>query len=952
MKFLNKNLIVVAIAFIVISLTPKTTNAQMAVFDAAVEFNTGMMVGSLDIMAGSMIPSSIATASMTTAQKVQQVMEWLFKVATEVLKRKLLGMITDQIVNWIQGGGKPQFITDFSGFLKDAADQAAGTFIEAAIPRLCKPFQFNLRLAFTPIEKFNRVTCTLTGVKENFSNFKEIFKNGDWLTWDDMALKPQNNIYGAYLETWDRFEIEKAQATQSSLAEAQAGRGFLSVRVCKAYKQPEYNSCLSQGGGKDGCAKSYCAVWQTQTPGSVIADMATKAVTWEIDGIISAQDLAPYIAAIANAAINRVMEKGLLEMKSALYGDIELANFGSNAEQICSGLIGTPAYDNCTAAAQGGAPVAVSPEEQQKSDIITLLDQDLVNQNKLLNAKKSTYEAQNKTIDILNELINNSCPIFTMEADASAITPLADTLVKFQENLADTFDQIAAISSRIIYLEKLRDNVLVIAPSINSTIPPDAVSAFTPNDTTPTTAEVLAAIWTDVNKNVKPSISLSLSTAEGRKLKLIQQEMDYYFKQLFTCKSPELVFDNLVKQLELLKQQLDMYLLIKLIQEDFQPNTADTATGGGAQTAKDTLIARTDRDQKGRICTKHSWKNTLSGGVSNNVAWDELYYRTLTNSHFLSSNSVSNMERGGITYGEMFARPGGVNADICNFTHVWDSTGLSLWTDGFINSAIQSMTSAELWRSLTVWITVIQEDIAAKQAELDAIKAEYDALITTPMAQRIELYKQMDDIRQQLRDLRDQMVKMKETYPAALGEKTIPDVGTLIDISVLPEQLLQKSITDLKDSITSAQGTYNTAIEGNQHGQYVPGSKAILQTAINAAIAVRDGGSTNRTTIEQARYTLLAAVNTFEASKIPIPNTAALENAITLANDTYSTAVEGTNPGEYESGSKAVFQAAIAAAVLVRDSDTSTQTDVNSAYTALSAALNSFAAKRVPYTYY
>ena len=39
-----------------------------------------------------------------------------------------------------------------------------------------------------------------------------------------MVLRPQNNIYGAYVMAWDQYEIEKSAAAKAAAAEAQAGK--------------------------------------------------------------------------------------------------------------------------------------------------------------------------------------------------------------------------------------------------------------------------------------------------------------------------------------------------------------------------------------------------------------------------------------------------------------------------------------------------------------------------------------------------------------------------------------------------------------------------------------------------------------------------------------------------------------------------------------------------------
>src|SRR5437868_4902017 len=46
------------------------------------------------------------------------------------LKKQILDRIVDQIITSIQGGGKPQFVTNWQGFLEDAGQGAAGIFAQ------------------------------------------------------------------------------------------------------------------------------------------------------------------------------------------------------------------------------------------------------------------------------------------------------------------------------------------------------------------------------------------------------------------------------------------------------------------------------------------------------------------------------------------------------------------------------------------------------------------------------------------------------------------------------------------------------------------------------------------------------------------------------------------------------------------------------------------------------
>lgn len=73
----------------------------------------------------------------------------------------------------------------------------------------------------------------------------------------------------------------------------------------------------------------------------------------------------------------------------------------------------------------------------------------------------------------------------------------------------------------------------------------------------------------------------------------------------------------------------------------------------------------------------------------------------------------------------------------------------------------------------------------------------------------------------------------------------------------------------------------------------------------------------------------------------------ALDAKITEAQDLHDNAVEGTNIGEYEAGSKADLQDAIDLATTVRNTSGVTQAQVDAAVVALQAAIDTFESKKI-----
>jgi hypothetical protein len=74
--------------------------------------------------------------------------------------------------------------------------------------------------------------------------------------------------------------------------------------------------------------------------------------------------------------------------------------------------------------------------------------------------------------------------------------------------------------------------------------------------------------------------------------------------------------------------------------------------------------------------------------------------------------------------------------------------------------------------------------------------------------------------------------------------------------------------TSLDQAIAEAQSLHDNAVEGTNPGEYLPGSKAALQTAIDIATEVRNTNCVTQQQLDAAEVALDAAVVTFEEAKV------------------------------------------------------------------------------------
>ncbi len=247
-------------------------------------------------------------------------LEWvrqdLMKSIRDLIAKRIIDYIVDQTIQWIQGGGKPRFVTDWKTFLQDAWDIAFDSLdreLKGATGRsLCDPFSLNLRIALTPIPRFgDQVQCTLNRVVQNVKNFYTDFSKGGWIGYTE-SFYPANNLFGTWIIAQDeltRRQIAEAQARQN---EALSGGGFLNVKgKClspvmerQCVEEDSGGSCLNYQDVQVGCDK-----YEVLTPGQTVGAALASAVTSDKDWAANIQS---WSAALVNAAINRVVKEGIL----------------------------------------------------------------------------------------------------------------------------------------------------------------------------------------------------------------------------------------------------------------------------------------------------------------------------------------------------------------------------------------------------------------------------------------------------------------------------------------------------------------------------------------------------------------------------------------------------------------------------------------------------------------
>lgn len=270
--------------------------------------------------------------------------EWARKIGTEVLKNQVIHRLVNQVITWVQGGGKPQFITNWRDFLRDVGNDAVGIAIQSIAPGICSPFAASVRLKLQPLINpvFAPPTCTLTQAVGNINAFHNDLRAGGWVGFAS-GIEPTSNIMGSLFDAQITLGQQRNQAEKSSDSEGQGGKGFLPTRICLQYM----TGPLQPGQTRP------CLEWENTTPGGVVGDVVKKAVADSpIDHLVNVQDLEKLAAAVVDSFLNKLIASG---QNGLLGSSNRTGNPTPNSPSLCSGLTGQALLD-CQGAVNSAPP--------------------------------------------------------------------------------------------------------------------------------------------------------------------------------------------------------------------------------------------------------------------------------------------------------------------------------------------------------------------------------------------------------------------------------------------------------------------------------------------------------------------------------------------------------------------------------------------------------------------
>jgi len=228
----------------------------------------------------------------------------------------LNGMIKGIVDNARTGGrdGGVTWVRNWRNFQLEAQHRGEGVFRGMlASSKMCNYFDSNLKNTFganrrvpltgveTRANDFDsfalRTGCTLPS-DFDFEKYKQDFSgNGGWEAWSRL-LEPENNFYGAFFQSLDEANKQRAIEESSDLSQVTSNAGFVGRSGADAN-----DSCLTRG------ANGKCVIYKDiKTPGGVIRASVDATFMQELERFNNVDELGELISSVTTVLIHRLLD--------------------------------------------------------------------------------------------------------------------------------------------------------------------------------------------------------------------------------------------------------------------------------------------------------------------------------------------------------------------------------------------------------------------------------------------------------------------------------------------------------------------------------------------------------------------------------------------------------------------------------------------------------------------
>jgi hypothetical protein len=456
----------------------------------------------LEVVIG-VLAADTTTAAATTTEVSETFWQWLYKTVVRILVKTLINQIQKDLVNWIAGGGKPKFLTNWKDLLSKTGNAVADEIISKQAPKLCEVFgplvEIQLQRQSDAADKSdNEAACTLNEVIRDAKKFFDDFNEGGWIAFST-KLRPENQLWGSIFILNDKQVRQAAKSAEAKKAESTAASGFKSGNVkCNnpstikttndAYtinvgtegifnEQIVATTCKKvppvSPEGSQACTITYCGVddFSIDSPGGAVANSLFGSFSWKPNQISAAQTLHELVAALIDASINRLTNLAT-EWVSGLGDDsgggvtCGEGQTGPGCSTTSAGVDqppGRPVVDGVPSSGDGDQVTNTTQYAQKKIDKI-----------------KKIIENYNSLQQILTTGPANQCPTQFQQLFSVTPTAIAQQLQQqyesFNPSLAESISILQSLQSQLQGLDQNKPEDAQKIADINKKI------GETPND--------------------------------------------------------------------------------------------------------------------------------------------------------------------------------------------------------------------------------------------------------------------------------------------------------------------------------------------------------------------------------------------------------------------------------------------------------------------------------------
>lgn len=385
--------------------------------------------------------------------------EYILDPIVNALAKQLLHSLTQSVVNWIKSGfeGSPLFITDFDKYLADAADQATGRFFKEFLSpemqqAICSPFRAQLYLGLKTTSTFQqRMTCTLSSVIKNASDFSNSLRGGNWSQWLSISLNPSNDPNMALLTSLDELSRRKAQAENKAQTESIFNGGLLSVKNCTEY-WPLDPFEVDQG------AKPKCKTWKTTSPGKLIESELSHATGADFQELALADEIDEIISALISELLSWALSGGTDDSGMSGYNPSPVSSNFSNQQKLnnLQALLDASIQEendyklemqNAIKTLQNASSTYISAKTCYQTST-TSAEVGATANIQIARINQKLNDIEKTTIPAINKKIDGVAPIIAKLTDIQARLPGVDSAT-FNQDITDINKEYTALKTQL-----------------------------------------------------------------------------------------------------------------------------------------------------------------------------------------------------------------------------------------------------------------------------------------------------------------------------------------------------------------------------------------------------------------------------------------------------------------------------------------------------------------------